>query len=260
MSSVIKKGLAGSVLLFMGYLACWPVAVDPVAWQAPINPGYNGDFSPNQALSKITRIELQNEIGPEDLALSKDGHVYFALLSGAIKFLDANGNIQPWVNTGGRPLGIEFDQQGNLHIKRQSGEDLIYPVNAIGAIEQRVKSEIEKSKVDKSPKVYTEKQYNDMGAEVGERAYIVSQDPKTGQQYKQYIEERPENQITPQEEIQTAIDMVRNNEITPQQFKSWYGFDAPVTGNTTARPAADDEFSDGDIARRPSSGFGLNQF
>lgn len=114
MSSAIKKGLAGSALLLVGYLAFWPVAVDPVAWQAPINPGYSGDFSPNQALSQITRIELQNEIGPEDLALNKDGHVYFALLSGAINFLDANGNIQPWVNTGGRPLGIEFDQQGNL--------------------------------------------------------------------------------------------------------------------------------------------------
>ena len=147
---------------------------------------------------------------------------------------------------------VGYDKTGKASV--------LYTKEQVESLEQRVKSEVAKTQSGKAPKVYTEKKYNEMGAEVGERAYIVSQDPTTGQQYKQYIEERPENQITPQEEIQTAIDMVRNNELTPQQFKSWYGFDAPVTGNTAARPAVDDEFSDGDIARRPSSGFGLNQF
>ena len=114
MNSVIKKGIASSALALVGYLAFWPVAVDPIAWQAPVNQGYTGDFSHNQQLSQINRIELKGDIGPEDLALNKDGNVYFALLSGDINFLDSKGQIQPWVNTGGRPLGIEFDQQGNL--------------------------------------------------------------------------------------------------------------------------------------------------
>jgi len=110
----MKKTTASLVLALAGYLAFWPVAVDPVAWHAPSNSGYSGDFSKNQQLSQINRIELKGDIGPEDLALSKDGNVYFALLSGDIKFLDSAGQIQPWVNTGGRPLGIEFDQHGNL--------------------------------------------------------------------------------------------------------------------------------------------------
>jgi sugar lactone lactonase YvrE len=114
MKHVIKKTTASLVLVLAGYLAFSPVAVDPVAWHAPTNLGYSGDFSTNQQLSQINRIELKGDIGPEDLALSKDGHVYFALLSGDIKFLDSAGQIQPWVNTGGRPLGIEFDQHGNL--------------------------------------------------------------------------------------------------------------------------------------------------
>lgn len=114
MKHVMKKSAASLVLVLVGYLAFWPVAVDPVAWHAPNNPGYSGDFSKNQQLSQIKRIELKGDIGPEDLALGKDGNVYFALLSGDIKFLDSTGQIQPWVNTGGRPLGIEFDQQGNL--------------------------------------------------------------------------------------------------------------------------------------------------
>jgi len=114
MTIIIKRTLASSILLLAIYLAFWPVAVDPVSWQAPENLGYTGAFEQNQQLSQINRIELKGDIGPEDLALGKDGNVYFALLSGDIKFIDAQGQIQTWVNTGGRPLGIEFDQQGNL--------------------------------------------------------------------------------------------------------------------------------------------------
>jgi sugar lactone lactonase YvrE len=114
MANITKRIFTSSTLLLAGYLAFWPVAVDPVAWQAPENLGYSGDFEKNQQLSQIDRIELKGDIGPEDLALGNDGNVYFALLSGDIKFLDNQGQIQPWVNTGGRPLGIEFDQRGNL--------------------------------------------------------------------------------------------------------------------------------------------------
>ena len=110
----MKVLFTSSIFLLAGYLVFWPVAVSPVAWQAPENLGYEGSFSKNQNLSQINRIELNGDIGPEDLALGKDGNVYFALLSGDIKFLDAEGQIQPWVNTGGRPLGIEFDHHGNL--------------------------------------------------------------------------------------------------------------------------------------------------
>ncbi len=109
-----KKISISLVLALVGYLIFWPVAVDPIAWQAPSNPGYTGAFSQNQRLSQIHRIELKGDIGPEDLALDKDNNVYFSLLSGDIKYLDTAGQIHSWVNTGGRPLGIEFDQQGNL--------------------------------------------------------------------------------------------------------------------------------------------------
>lgn len=110
----MNKVMTGLFLLLAAYLICWPVAVSPVAWQAPKNLGYSGNFERNQKLSQITRIELNGDMGPEDLALGKKGRVYFSLLSGDIKFLNTQGQIQSWVNTGGRPLGIEFDQQGNL--------------------------------------------------------------------------------------------------------------------------------------------------
>jgi sugar lactone lactonase YvrE len=114
MHKIMKKVMVIFVLVLSGYLAFWPVKVDPIAWQSPTNLGYSGVFSQNQYLSQIKRIELNGNIGPEDLALGENNNVYFSLSNGDIKFLDSDEKIHSWVNTGGRPLGIEFDIQGNL--------------------------------------------------------------------------------------------------------------------------------------------------
>ena len=111
----MKKAITISMTVVLtAYLLFWPVEIEPVAWQAPTDNGYVDSYSQNQHLSQIKRIELSDQIGPEDYALGKDGNVYFGLLSGDISYLDQAGNIQPWVNTKGRPLGIEFDGDGNL--------------------------------------------------------------------------------------------------------------------------------------------------
>mgnify|MGYP000061564869 CR=1 FL=1 len=111
---MIKKIAAVSGVGLLAYLLTWPVEVEPVAWTSPEDKGYTGEFAQNQHLSQIQRIELNDQIGPEDLALGKDGKVYFALLSGDIQSIDNQGNISTLTNTGGRPLGIEFDPEGNL--------------------------------------------------------------------------------------------------------------------------------------------------
>lgn len=103
-------------LLLAGYFALWPVSVEPVAWQAPRDEGYTGSFTKNNQLSTLERIELQRDVGPEDLAKDANNHVYFSLHSGDIKYLDNAGQIHDWVNTNGRPLGIEFDEQGQLWV------------------------------------------------------------------------------------------------------------------------------------------------
>lgn len=108
------KFLLVSVFTLIGYLSFWPVNITPTPWEAPDNIGYTGAFSVNEQLSEIKRIELKGDIGPEDFAINNKGHLYFSLLSGDIKFIDTSGEIHPWVNTGGRPLGIEFNQQGKL--------------------------------------------------------------------------------------------------------------------------------------------------
>ena len=100
--------------MLVAYLLLWPVQINPVAWQAPLNEGYVKSFSANQQLSQSHRIELNGDVGPEDYALDTQGNIYFSLLNGDIKFLDSTGKIHDWVNTGGRPLGMEFDKKGNL--------------------------------------------------------------------------------------------------------------------------------------------------
>ena len=50
------------------------------------------------------------EIGPEHIAFGPDGKLYTGVLSGAVLRMNPDGTgIETVVNTGGRPLGMEFD-------------------------------------------------------------------------------------------------------------------------------------------------------
>lgn len=98
-----------------GYMLFWPVPIEPVAWQAPPNPGYNGAFEQNSRLAWLEMLSIGDHLGPEDFAIDAQGRIYAATHSGWIVRLDANGNNpEDWADTGGRPLGIDFDTKGNL--------------------------------------------------------------------------------------------------------------------------------------------------
>ena len=97
------------------YLFYWPVAIDPVAWNAPVDAGLVGVFEPNERLRKARLIELGFHEGPEDIAGGPDGRIYTATRDGKVLRFDASGeNIEVFAETGGRPLGLEFDATGNL--------------------------------------------------------------------------------------------------------------------------------------------------
>lgn len=110
---------AGVVIaVIAAYLLFWPVPIKPAAWEAPSNPGYAGDFAANERLVALELIDLpEGEYGPEDVALGPDGRVYMALHSGKITALDLETlTFETVADTGGRPLGIEFDSSGLLWI------------------------------------------------------------------------------------------------------------------------------------------------
>ena len=103
------------IIVIVIYFVAWPVPIDPVAWEAPTNPGYSGPFAPNERLKGIQVLPIGDNHGPEDIALDSQGRIYAATHEGRIVRLQADGsNPENWIDTGGRPMGIDFDNDGNL--------------------------------------------------------------------------------------------------------------------------------------------------
>lgn len=111
------KNISLSVLAaLLIYLLLWPVATDPVSWEAPQTTGYTDDFAQNNQLSALEIIELTDTHGPEGLALL-NGEIYTATREGWIlKYNEASGDITKMANTNGSPLGLVFDANDNLLI------------------------------------------------------------------------------------------------------------------------------------------------
>jgi len=112
----MKKIIISLLSALTLYLLLWPVEIEPVAWQAPTNNGYQGEFLQNNLLTPLDKISLGDSEGPEAIALSPQGLIFFSLLNGDIKYLDKQGKVQHYINTQGRPLGIAFDSEGLLVI------------------------------------------------------------------------------------------------------------------------------------------------
>lgn len=96
------------------YLVAWPVPADPVAWDAPENPGHAGVFAENDALAQLERIEIGPFEGPEDVAVDSAGDLYTGTEGGQILRITPDRTITVFAETGGRPLGLEFDGDGHL--------------------------------------------------------------------------------------------------------------------------------------------------
>ena len=111
------KVFGGVFIVILGYLLLWPVPIAPMSWQAPTSNGFSGQFAENTRLSDLTLIALGSDNGPEDFAINAAGTIATATHSGAV-LLKKKGDatFAPWINTGGRPLGIEFDADDNLLI------------------------------------------------------------------------------------------------------------------------------------------------
>ncbi len=113
----MKKVLAvtGSVLIFgVVYLLLWPVPIDPIAWDAPVNRGLVDPFGPDDRLKRAKAIELGEHHGPEDVTAGHDGRLYATSSSGAILQIDGYGAVSVFADVGGRPLGIDTDADGSL--------------------------------------------------------------------------------------------------------------------------------------------------
>ncbi|MBC8346282.1 MAG: SMP-30/gluconolactonase/LRE family protein [Candidatus Marinimicrobia bacterium] len=113
----VVKGVLVVFGLLLAYLLFWPVGADPVVWEAPVAPEMTGQFAPNQYLEDAEILGLKDGIGPEDVAVDESGNIFAPYDDGRIIQYDVFGKNQGvFVNTNGRPLGLDFDADGNLII------------------------------------------------------------------------------------------------------------------------------------------------
>jgi sugar lactone lactonase YvrE len=121
-----SNGMSGKMRIALAFLGITvalaalflliPSPVDPLAYEAPIAPALEGAFAPNHELQKAQLISLVDGHGPEGLALDDHARIVGGLQDGRIVRFDASGKMKVLANTQGRPLGLQFDAQGNLII------------------------------------------------------------------------------------------------------------------------------------------------
>ncbi len=107
--------LIAALALLTLYLLLWPVPIDPVAWQAPIDRGLVDPFESNDRLQVARGISIEPFEGPEDATVGMDGSIYVTTQSGHVIRIK-NRRAEEFANPGGRPLGIETDRDGSLVI------------------------------------------------------------------------------------------------------------------------------------------------
>ncbi|MDX1588714.1 MAG: SMP-30/gluconolactonase/LRE family protein [Oleiphilaceae bacterium] len=126
-------GLLVGVVLALVVWVLWPSPLDSAAWQPPEPPTMDGPLSPNEALKEAELLALGQVRGPEDTAVDEQGVIHAGTADGWIVRIDRAGEVSRWVQTGGRPLGMEFDEEGNL-IVADSWKGLL-SINPAGEME-----------------------------------------------------------------------------------------------------------------------------
>lgn len=104
--------------LAVAYFGFAPVPIDPVAWTPGPQPALTGVWAPNERLSSLLRMAENEGIGPEDTAVGPDGLLYTGYADGRIVRLELSATAETEAelvaNTKGRPLGMQFNQNGEL--------------------------------------------------------------------------------------------------------------------------------------------------
>lgn len=111
------KWFAGLLLvIFVGAGGFWLAEspIDSAAWKAPEPPPMTGKLAPNERLESADLLAKGEVYGPEDTTVDAEGVIYTGTQDGWIARIWPDGRVENWVQTDGRPLGMVFDEDGNL--------------------------------------------------------------------------------------------------------------------------------------------------
>lgn len=96
--------------------ACAPI--HPLAYEPPVAPPLEGPIAPNGTLRLAKPLGIGQLGTSEDLAVDSQGRIYGGTQDGRILRLtlgpDEEEKVETFAQTGGRPLGLDFDPEGNL--------------------------------------------------------------------------------------------------------------------------------------------------
>jgi sugar lactone lactonase YvrE len=109
--------LGAVVLVFAGtfYFLLPKTRIYPSSWTPAVAPAYEGAYAPNDHLASIERLGSGAGIGPEDVAVDGRGRIYGGMSDGRIVRTNPDGSgAEDFADTVGRPLGLDFDNAGNL--------------------------------------------------------------------------------------------------------------------------------------------------
>ncbi|WP_417501896.1 SMP-30/gluconolactonase/LRE family protein [Marinobacter sp.] len=111
------KWLTGGFLVLfivLGGFFMAPSPIDGSAWQPPSPNAMTGLLAPNEQLRQAELLAKGQVYGPEDTTVNSEGVVFAGTQDGYIVRVYPDGRVENWLSTGGRPLGMMFDQSGNL--------------------------------------------------------------------------------------------------------------------------------------------------
>lgn len=106
-----------SIVCALAYFFAWPVEIKPVAWDAPVNLGYVGKYAVNDKLNSFDKLTMGELSGPEAAVHAPNGDLVASTHEGWLVRWPANATeATRWIEIGGRPLGLDYDAEGNLWI------------------------------------------------------------------------------------------------------------------------------------------------
>jgi sugar lactone lactonase YvrE len=116
MKKKARMGLIVASISAALYFLFWPASPRPIgSFMAPQAPSLTGIYESNNLLQAVELFGDGYCLGPEDIAVDNQGHIFTGMADGRIMRLGMDdGSAKLFVNTGGRPSGMAFDAVGNL--------------------------------------------------------------------------------------------------------------------------------------------------
>ncbi len=120
---VVVVVVRAAAILVAAVLLTWlalPSPIGSLPWIPSPQPALDGPYRQNALLADAVVLHEGDVVGPEDIAFDADfdvnHRVWSGLRDGRIVRFDDDNSTTTVVNTGGRPLGLQFGPDGFLYV------------------------------------------------------------------------------------------------------------------------------------------------